>query len=271
MHIASFRLVGLLKITVVLFGYLPVLLLAHNPKDSPFLNIAVSANFTPAMQKLARLYEKNEGVSLKLISGSSGKLYHQILSGLPVDLFISADTRYVQQLVNQQYIAKQSHAIYAIGKLVLLVNHKQFMPNIDQTDVASYLAYLSKYKKNVGLANPATAPYGLAAKQVLNKYHFWPCKPIRCVMADNAARVYHFLHLSAVDAAFVARSLVPSVVPDHLKVIPILDADYSPIMQSAGVLVRTKKPEAANKLLTFLLSADAQKIIRQYGYTVRHD
>ena len=55
------------------------------------VSVAVAANFTAPMQKIAADFEKATGHKAQLVSGSTGKFYAQIKSGAPFQLLLAAD------------------------------------------------------------------------------------------------------------------------------------------------------------------------------------
>ena len=68
---------------------------------SEVLTIAVASSLYPAMQKQAVIFEKRNDVTVRLISGSTGRLYNQIMQGAPFDLFIAADQERPALLASQ--------------------------------------------------------------------------------------------------------------------------------------------------------------------------
>src|SRR5579863_10433492 len=83
------------------------------------LHVAVAANFSWPLQKLAPLYQQSSGNQLVISAGSSGQLFTQIRQGAPFDVFLSADTDKPQQLEREGLTLPGSRFVYAIGTLVL--------------------------------------------------------------------------------------------------------------------------------------------------------
>lgn len=256
------------------------------------LNIAVSTNFVPVMRELSVMFESKEPVSIELISASSGKLYHQIRSGLPVDIFLSADAHFIEALVQAEHINPKDVLVYANGIPVLvmhkrlitaftlnnqnniavntenILSKKAFDATVFKQGLVNVLALLKKQGGKIALANPSTAPYGRAAKQALNQAQLWPCHSTSCVTADNVARAFHFVHTGAADAAFVAQSFVVKPLAAHLTSVMIPPSFYKPIIQTGGVLANSQQPYIAQRFMAFLHSKQAQTLIKQYGYDV---
>jgi molybdate transport system substrate-binding protein len=81
--------------------------------------VAVAANFTAPMQKIAAEFEKRTGHKAQLVFGSTGKFYAQIKSGAPFQLLLAADDETPARLVKEGDGVAGSQFTYAIGKLVL--------------------------------------------------------------------------------------------------------------------------------------------------------
>ena len=55
------------------------------------VNVAVAANFSAPMQKIAQAFEQDTGHRLLLSLGSTGNLYAQIRNGAPFQALLAAD------------------------------------------------------------------------------------------------------------------------------------------------------------------------------------
>ena len=83
------------------------------------ITVAVAANFTAPMQKIAAEFEKDTGHKAVLSFGSTGKFYAQIVNGAPFEVLLSADDETPAKLEKEQAGVAGSRFTYAIGKLVL--------------------------------------------------------------------------------------------------------------------------------------------------------
>jgi molybdate transport system substrate-binding protein len=98
---------------------LSVLAAAGRPAKAAEIAVAVAANFTAPLEKLATAFEKVSGHHLVISSGSSGKLYAQITGGAPFDVMLSADAERPARLEKEGLAVAGTRFTYAIGKLVL--------------------------------------------------------------------------------------------------------------------------------------------------------
>ena len=225
------------------------------------LLVAVASNFTATLQKLAIAYQVQTGHTLKISSASTGKLYAQIQHGAPYDVFMSADEKRADMLV-QEAKADAAHArVYALGKLV-------FISNIQP--VGDCISVLSDARlKWLAIANPGTAPYGLAAQQVMVKLNLWDTLQARLVMGENIAQTLQFVSSTSADAGFVAKSMLTG----NTRIARACEWDvptdlYAPVRQKMLVLKKSQDKPAVTAFWKFMQSAKATSIIREHGYDV---
>ena len=133
-----------------------VVQLAHAEQVS----VAVAANFTTPMQKIAAEFEKDTGHKITLAFGATGKFYAQITNGAPFEVFLSADDETPARLENEGRAVKGSRFTYAIGKLALWSAMANYVDS--QGDVLAKGDF-----KHIALANPKTASHGAAAMETL--------------------------------------------------------------------------------------------------------
>lgn len=221
-------------------------------------HIAVAANFAVPMKSLADLFEKETGHKLILSFNSSGKIFAQITQGAPYDLFLSADQDKPKRLIKSGLTSSEYSFTYAEGKLAL------WSPNHNNPED---LLKHNRYSR-LALANARLAPYGTAAKQVLE--NLVQAKPARnkLIVAESVSQTYQFVASGNVEMGFVALSQVISEptnsvwsIPHHL---------HAPIKQDATLLKRGANNQAAIDFYEFLQSAQAAKIITSFGYAVKY-
>lgn len=222
------------------------------------LRVAVAANFLSTLQQLQPLYEARSGDQLLVSAGSSGKLYAQILHGAPYDVLLAADRRYPQRLAEAGKVVAGSRFVYATGQLVLWSADAQ-RPVGEQV--------LRQLKGRLALANPRTAPYGMAAQEVLTRLGVGP--QLVLVQGESVAQAFQFTASANVDYGLVALSQVlsPRNRANRQRYWPVPSSFHSPLAQEAALLLRGEGNAAARRFLSFLNSPAARQVIRANGYT----
>lgn len=235
---------------------------AVTPAFAEQMLVAVAANFIPPFREIAVEFEKSTGHQLQVSGGSSGNFYTQIKNGAPFDVFFSADNERPKKLEDEGLGVKDSRFTYAIGRLVL------WSSNADLVKGEETLR--SKNFKRLAIANPKTAPYGVAAMQTMQKLGLWESLQPHIVMGESIGQTIGFIESGNAHLGFVALSQImdPKIkgkgsrwdVPTHL---------HEPIQQDVILLTKGKDNPAAKSLLDFMGGPQAKAIIERYGYELK--
>lgn len=226
------------------------------------VKVAVAANFTAPMEKIAAEFEKDTGHKAVLSFGSSGKFFAQIQNGAPFEVFLSADDERPAKLEAEGNAVEGSRFTYAIGKLVLWSAKTDYVDDKGEVLKKGDFAHLS-------IANPKAAPYGAAAIETLEKLGLKDKLGDKIVQGDSISQAYQFVSSGNAELGFVALSQV--YADGKLKAGSgwIVPADlYSPIRQDAVILSKGQDNPAAAELVKYLKGAKAAEVIKAYGYAL---
>ena len=224
------------------------------------VQLAVAANFTAPMQKIAAEFEKDSGHKARLMFGATGKFYAQISNGAPFEVLLSADDETPARLEKDGLAVAGSRFTYATGRLVLWSAREGYVD--DKGDVLKKGDF-----RHLSIANPTTAPYGAAAIQTLSKLGLLPALEPRFVQGENIAQTHSFIVSGNAELGFIALSQVfrdgqlasgsAWIVPANL---------HEPIRQDAVLLAKGQSNPAAAALLKYLKGDKARSIIKSFGY-----
>lgn len=247
---------------VVLLAVLALALLSScgNPKTTENkLTIATAANMQFAMEDLIDAFKAESGIDCETVISSSGKLTAQIREGAPFDLFISADMKYPTDLFAGGYTTAAPE-VYAYGKLVLWSMIDSLQPAIDMLSAARI--------RHIAIANPRTAPYGLAALEVLAAYELGTEVEGKLIYGESIAQTNQFIISKAAEMGFTAKSVVLSPqMRGRGKWLELDPQLYTPIAQGVVLLKKeTGRRMAAQRFYDFLFSDTARKIMAEFGY-----
>lgn len=236
--------------------------LAVTPALAEQVLVAVAANFIGPFREVAMEFEKTTGHTVQTASGSSGNFYSQIKNGAPFDVFFSADNERPKLLEDEGLGVKGNRFTYAIGRLVLWGPDSTLVKGQDTLRSASF--------KRLAIANPKTAPYGVAAMQAMQKLGVWESVQPRIVMGESLGQTMGFIESGNAELGFLALSQVmdPKIkgkggrwdVPVNL---------HEPIQQDVVLLVKGKDNPAAKALMEFMGGPQARTIIERYGYELK--
>jgi len=223
------------------------------------ITIAVASNVSYAMDELKEEFKKiHPEIKVRVTLGSSGKLTAQIKNGAPYGLFMSANMKYPNAL-HEEKIAITKPVVYAKGTLCYFsVKKRDFSKGIELLK--------SKNIKRISVANPKTAPYGVATKEALINAKIYDDIKSKFVYGESISQTISYA-LRATELGIVATSsLYSSKMTHYKKNINWIEIDtnlYSPIKQGLVLLKDTKEYKA---FYDFLLGKKAKKIFKKYGY-----
>ena len=228
------------------------------------VRIAAAANLSYVLPELkAEFLRTHPQAQLSFTIGGSGKLAIQIERGAGYDLFLSANTTYVERL-HKEGKTLQKPRVYVQGALVMLSRQKRdFSRGI-------YLLTHPAITK-IAIANPKTAPYGKASLEALQKSGIYDKVRSKIVYAESISQTLLYT-LKAADIGVVAKSALYAPALKYLKKganwVEVPANLYTPIAQGAALLRHAKGNEDAKAFYAFLFSDAAKNIFKRYGYTL---
>ena len=227
------------------------------PVTAEEIRVAVASNFTSAIKEIAARFERQTAHKVTLVFGSTGKHYAQIKHGAPFDAFFAADAKRPRLLEAEGLGLPGSRFTYAVGKLIL------WSPQAHYVDPRGKVLEQGEFR-HLALANPKLAPYGRAAREVLQKKRQWLVLRDRMVRGENIGQTFQFVKSGNAELGFVAWSQIKRPgQPTQGSWWEIPQALYSPIEQQAVLL---QDIAAARAFLTFVRGQEALDIIGAYGY-----
>ncbi len=239
--------------------------LLSSPVWAGEVSVAVASNFAATMERLAPLFQKESGHTVKVTLGASAKLYAQIKGGAPFGVFLSADEELPKRLLQDGLAVSGSRFVYATGRLVL------WSAQPDLVDEKGAVLNKGNFNK-LAIANPIYSPYGVAAKETLGKLTMWNAMQGKLKKGDSVTQAYQLAATENADLAFIALAQVMSdgkvaagswwLVPPEL---------HNPIRQSAVQLTGAKDQAAALAFLDFMKSEKARAVMRGFGYELPRD
>lgn len=224
------------------------------------VSVAVAANFTAPMQKIAAAFEQDTGHKALLSFGSTGKFYAQIKNGAPFQILLAADQETPAKLEQENQTAPGTRFTYATGRLVLWSKQAGLVD--DKGEVLRKGGF-----DKLAIADPKLAPYGAAAVEVMEKMGLRQALQSRIVQGENIAMAYQFVGTGNAALGFIALSQVMvdgKIAEGSAWIVPL--NLHAAIRQDAVALANSKDNPAAAALLSYLKGEKAKAIIRAFGY-----
>lgn len=150
------------------------------------ITVAVASSYYEKAKVYSTQFEQSHDVKVRLVSGSTGRLFNQIQQGAPFDIWIAADTQ-------RPALLSSDHKNIGRGYLGI----------VTADGMIDLKALLQSHIQHIAIANPDVAPFGLAAKFMLERKGLWKSLQPKLVYAQNAMQASMMVHQGLTDAAFV--------------------------------------------------------------------
>ena len=223
--------------------------------------VAVATNFSEVIDKLKFDFEAAHDHEVTIVTGSTGKLYSQIVNGAPFDVFMAADQARPERL-EYQGRTLDIRFTFATGQIVLWSADKD---RINENGLEA----LNQPFRRLAIANPQLAPYGVAAKEALDALGLLETLQDRIVMGENIGQTHALIASGNAELGIVALAYAISprnaVAGSYWTIPPEL---YAPIHQDAVLTRHAQGNDAAHAFMAYLQSAPAKATIRAHGYEV---
>jgi molybdate transport system substrate-binding protein len=220
------------------------------------LTVAAAASLAPILDELGEIYEDETGEVVVFSYGSTGNLAQQIRNGAPFDLFASADALRVDELIAEGLLDGDSRLAFAQGVLVLVWAPELRLSLESVEDLANPIV------RDVAIANPRHAPYGMAAAQALLRTGVEVTVLPKLVYGESVRQAGLLVQTGNTDAGLIALSIAKSL---DLHGSELSQDLHDPIQHVVAIHSRTPLPEEAARFLEFLSSPEAQALYQKSG------
>ena len=233
------------------------------PAKAADLTVFAAASLTDAMAQLALTWEAETGQTVTLVLAGSSTLARQIDAGAPADVFVSANTAWMDWLADRGRVRPGTLQNIAANRLVLIA-HEATAARDEELSEASDIASGLGPGGRLAIALPDAVPAGIYAKAALTYLGRWDGLRDRLAPTDNARAVLalvalgeaHFGIVYATDAKADPRVVVAGLFPA---------SSHPAIHYPAAVIDRAGNAAAAD-FVAWLGGDVAQAILRGKGF-----
>lgn len=246
----------LIKKTLLLF--LPILLFSCGRSNEKKLRIATAASAQFVLEELGEKFGKKHGVTVDVITSSSGKLATQILNSAPFDIFFAANMRYPEE-VEAGGKSESEPQVYGYGLPVFWT-----LEDYIELDVNGKFLLDDRVNK-IAIANPKTAPYGEKAVDYLKAIGLYDQVEPKLVYGESISQVNEYVQNRTVQVGISAKSIVLSPgIEEKGHFLELGDA-YR-IEQGCVVLSNTGENDLKQKFIDYVFSDEGRAVFAEFGY-----
>lgn len=253
---------GLLVLSMLVMG----LSVIPAPAAENEVVVFAAASTTNAITEIGDLYAGKGKGHIQTSFASSSTLAKQIASGAPADVYLSANTKWMDFLEEQNAIDPASRFDLLGNRIVLIVPADSPVKAVTVNDKLDLAALLGSDGR-LSMGDPDHVPAGIYGKKALENLGLWdqvkdrlaPMKDVRAalVLVERAETPLGLVYTT--DAAISKKVRVAATFPQD---------SHPPIVYPVAA-VAGGKLAAAKPFLEFLNSSEARAVFTKYGFEVR--
>ena len=241
--------------------FLSLILGAGSVAQAQELLLSVAVSLKDATEELGREFQRTHpGVTLQYNFGASGDLQKQIEAGAPVDLFISAGQKQIDELGKQGLLRAESRRIFARNVLTLIV------PGDSRLDLRGPADLLRPQVQRVVIGNPKTVPAGQYAEESLRSLGLWEALRPKLVFAENVRQALEYVARGEVDAGFVYSTDAATRAGRIKEAGRPPQESYAPVTYPGAIIATSRHPALAQAFMDLLLSPAGQQVLARWGF-----
>lgn len=227
--------------------------------------VAAASDLKFALEEVAGKFERETGNKVRLVFGSSGNFYSQILQGAPFQMFMSADEDFVFKLADAGKTVDRGR-MYALGRIGIIVPTGSVLKADGEfKDLAAALkdGRLQKF----AIANPEHAPYGARAKEALQRAGLWDAIQPKLVLGENISQTAQFATSGSTQGGIIALSLAKAESVAKLGSFALISADWHEPLRQRMVLLKDAPP-TLRAFYDYIGTPTAQEVMVRYGFSM---
>jgi molybdate transport system substrate-binding protein len=223
------------------------------------LNLSVAASLKEAVNEMTDKYAASHpGTAFVKNYGASGALAGQIENGAPADLFISANTKWMEYMTGKKLASAATVRTFAANDLVFAGTTARR---------ARKMADLARLDK-IGIGSPKSVPAGEYAMQAITKSGLEQQLAGKLVMAKDVRESLLYAELGEVDGSFVYRT--DAMMSRKAKILFVVPATlYTPVTYPMALTTAGAANAEARAFHAWLQGKEARVILKKFGFTVK--
>ena len=225
------------------------------------ITVSVAASLKDAMGEIKKAYEiEYKGGKVTLNFGGSGALQQQIENGAPVDIFISAAPKQMNELNKKGLIIKESEYDLLKNDVVLIVSK-------DSKIQASHFKDLAKEQiKTIGIGEPKSVPVGQYSMEIFTKLNLLKSIEHKFIYGKDVKTVLTWVETGNVDAGIVYKT--DAIISEKVRVVETAPkGSHNEVIYPVAIIKDTKDMQEANRFLSYLKGKKSREIFTKYGFT----
>jgi molybdate transport system substrate-binding protein len=224
------------------------------------LTVSAASSLKGAFAEIGKAFDAANNSKTTFNFDASGTLQKQIEGGAPVDVFASAAKKQVKALTDASLADAASVKVFASNEIVLIV------PADSTLNITSFQDLAKADVKKIGYGDPAVAPHGVAAEEILNKLNIFAAVKPKVVYAQNVSQALTYVTTGEVDAGIVFKTEALTA-GSKVKIIATSDPSWhSAIAYPICLVSASKVKDLGQKFIDYVAGGDGQAVLAKYGF-----
>lgn len=224
------------------------------------LTLSVAVSLKEAVEEIGRSFmAARSGVRLHYNFGASGDLQKQIEAGAPIDVFLSAGQRQVDELEKKGLLLADTRRAFARNVLTVI------KPADSRVDISKPGDLLEARVTRIAVGQPKTVPAGQYAEESLRALKLWERLQPKLVFAENVRQALDYVVRGEVDAGFVYTTDAARA-PGVREAFRPPEDTYRPIVYPGAVVAASKEPALARAFVALLVSEQGRTVLARFGF-----
>jgi len=223
--------------------------------------LSVAVSLKDATEELGRTFmAARPGVTVRYNFGASGDLQKQIEGGAPVDVFLSAAQRQMDELERQNLIVAASRRAFARNVLTVI------KPADSRVDIAKPSDLLEARVGRLVIGNPKSVPAGQYAEESLRALGLWERLQPKIVFAENVRQALDYVARGEVDAGFVYTTDAAARAHGVKEAFRPPEDTYRPVVYPGVIVAASRQAALARAFLDLLSGSEGRTVLGRFGF-----
>ena len=223
--------------------------------------VLAAASLKDALDEITGQYQKRSGEKIIVSYAASSALARQIENAIPADIFVSADTDWMDYVEKRNLVRAGTRVNLLRNEIVLIApaDSKASVTIGPKFPLATLLG-----DRRLAMGDPDHVPAGKYAKAALEFLGVWPAVADKVARAENVRAALNFVSRGEAPFGIVYRT--DAAADANVRVVGVFPANsHAPIVYPAAMLAGGKSA-GAEKFFSFLKSPEAVGVFRKHGF-----
>jgi molybdate transport system substrate-binding protein len=222
------------------------------------LVVSVAASLQDAIAEAEADYKRSHtNIDFSNNLGSSNTLSRQIAQGAPVDVFLSAAAKPMDELEQKSLLAAGTRRNLLCNSLVLIAPR--------DSRLQDFQGLAGKSVRLIALGDPASVPAGQYGRQSLLSLHLWETLNAKLVLGRDVRQVLTYVETGNADAGLVYAT--DALSSGNVRIVATVpESAHDPIVYPAAAIKGSHGEQAGRQFIDYLAGPAAQAIFQKHGF-----